>query len=43
VWGTGLAAALRETGVVFTQRDYLTPDGLVALGAMLGMDVTLEA
>ena len=38
-WETGFANALREAGVVFAQQDYLSPDGLVALGAMLGLEV----
>jgi len=42
VWATGLAGALRDAGVVFAQQDYVTPEGLVALGAMLGLEVALE-
>ena len=30
-------------GVVFAQQDYLSPEGLVALGAMLGLEVALDA
>ena len=43
VWATGLAAALRDAGVVYAEQDYLRPEGLVALGAMLGLEVALEA
>ena len=42
VWAAGLAGAIREAGVVFAQQDYLRPEGLVALGAMLGLEVALE-
>ena len=42
VWAAGLAGALRSSGVVFAQQDYLRPEGLVALGAMLGLEVALE-
>ena len=42
VWAAGLANALREAGVVFAQQDYLSPKGLVALGAMLGLEVALD-
>lgn len=43
VWAAGLAGAIREAGVVFAQQDYLSPEGLVALGAMLGLEVALDA
>jgi hypothetical protein len=43
VWATGLARAVREAGVVSAQQDYLSPEGLVALGAMLGLEVALES
>ena len=42
VWAAGLAGALREAGAVFAQQDYLSPEGLVALGSMLDIDVTLD-
>jgi len=42
VWAAGLADALRDAGVVFAQQDYLSPEGLLALGAMLGLDVALQ-
>jgi hypothetical protein len=29
--------------LVFAQQDYLSPLGLVALGAMLGLDVALDS
>jgi len=43
VWASGFADALRDAGVVFAQQDYLSPEGLVALGAMLGLGVALDA
>ena len=43
VWAARLANAIREAGVVFAQQDYLSPEGLVALGAMLGLEVDLDA
>ena len=43
VWAAGFADALRDAGVVFAQQDYLSPEGLVALGAMLGLGVALDA
>ena len=36
VWAAGLRDALRDAGLVFAQQDYVTPEGLLALGAMLG-------
>jgi uncharacterized membrane protein len=43
VWATGLASAVRKAGVVSAQQDYLSPEGLVALGAMLGLEVALDS
>jgi len=43
VWATGFADAIRQAGVVFARQDYLSPEGLVALGAMLGLGVALDA
>lgn len=43
VWAAGLAQAFREAGVVSAQQDYLSPEGLVALGAMLGLEVALDS
>ena len=42
VWAAGFANAIRGAGVVFAQQDYLSPEGLVALGAMLGLEVALD-
>ena len=42
VWATGLRDALRDGGLVFAEQDYLTPEGLVALGAMFGIEAELE-
>jgi hypothetical protein len=42
VWAAGLAGALRDAGVVYAQQDYLTAEGLVALGGLLGVEVMLE-
>ncbi len=39
VWATGLAHAVRGAGVVSATHDYVSPEGLVALGAMLGLEV----
>lgn len=41
VWATGLRDALRDAGVVYAEQDYLTPEGLVALGALLGVEAAL--
>ena len=41
-WAAGLAAAIRDAGMVFGEANYLRPEGLVALGAMLGVEVALE-
>ena len=41
-WAAGLAGALRDAGIVFAQQDYLSPEALVALGAMLGLEVALD-
>lgn len=38
VWASGLRDALREAGLVYFEQDYLTPEGLVALGALLGLE-----
>ena len=43
VWAAGLAGAIRDAGVVFAQQDFVSPEGLVALGAMLGLEVALGA
>ena len=43
VWAAGLAGAIRDAGVVFAQQDYLSPEGLVALGALLGLKVAIDA
>ena len=43
VWAAGLAGAIRDAGAVFAQQDYLSPEGLIALGAMLGLEVALNA
>jgi hypothetical protein len=42
VWATGLRDALRDAGAVLARQDYLTPEGLIALGAMLGAEVAAE-
>jgi hypothetical protein len=42
VWATGLRDAIRDAGVVFAEQNYLRPEGLVALGALLGLEVALE-
>jgi hypothetical protein len=40
VWASGLRDALRAAGLVYAEQDYLTPEGLVALGALLGIEAT---
>ncbi|MGI9616240.1 MAG: hypothetical protein ACR2QO_25215 [Acidimicrobiales bacterium] len=42
VWATGLADALRRAGVVRAEQDYVSPEGLVALGALLGLEVARD-
>lgn len=42
VWATGLRDALRAAGLVYAEQDYLTPEGLVALGALLGVEAAIE-
>ena len=37
VWAAGLAGALREAGMVSGTQGYLSPEGLIALGSMLGL------
>lgn len=37
-WATGLRDALRGAGLVYFEQDYLTPEGLIALGALLGLE-----
>ena len=41
--GHQIAGRFREAGVVFAQQDYLSPGGLVALSAMLGLEVALDS
>lgn len=41
VWATGLRDAFRGSGLVYAEQDYVTPEGLVALGAMLGIEAAL--
>ncbi|MGI9623960.1 MAG: hypothetical protein ACR2PK_14080, partial [Acidimicrobiales bacterium] len=43
VWAAGLAGALRDAGVVYAEQDYVSAEGLVALGAMLGLAVAIES
>ena len=40
VWASGLRDALRTAGLVYAEQDYLTPEGLIALGALLGLEAT---
>ena len=42
VWATGLRNALRDAGLVYMEQDYLTPEALVALGGLLGLQAALE-
>ncbi|MGI9596940.1 MAG: hypothetical protein ACR2QK_12315 [Acidimicrobiales bacterium] len=41
-WAAGLSLALRGAGVTEGTQHYLTPEALVALGAMLGAKVKIE-
>ncbi|MGI9576925.1 MAG: hypothetical protein ACR2OH_01860 [Microthrixaceae bacterium] len=41
LWAAGFANALRDAGIVSAQQDYLSAEGLISLGAMLGIDVAL--
>lgn len=43
VWAIGLAGALRNAGLVYAEENYITPEGLIELGALLGVEVALEA
>ena len=42
VWATGLRDAIREAGAVFVRQEYLRPEGLVALGSLLGIEVAID-
>jgi len=42
VWATGLRDALRGAGLVYAEQDYVTPEGLVALGALMGLEAAIE-
>jgi hypothetical protein len=42
VWAEGLRDALRDAGAIMAGQDYLTPEGLVALGALLGVEAIAE-
>ena len=42
VWAAGLRDALRGAGLVYMEQDYLTPEALVALGGLLGLEAALE-
>ena len=43
VWAIGLAGALRNAGLVYAEENYITPEGLIELGALLGVEAALEA
>jgi hypothetical protein len=38
VWAIGLAGAVRNAGLIYAEQNYITPEGLIALGAMLGVE-----
>lgn len=40
IWATGLRDSLREAGLVYMEQDYLTPEGLIGLGALLGIEAS---
>jgi hypothetical protein len=41
VWASGLRDAFRAGGLVYAEQDYVTPEGLIALGALLGIEEAL--
>lgn len=41
VWAIGLAAALRDAGLIYADQNYITPEGLIELGALLGLEAAL--
>ena len=41
VWAARLRDALQISGLTYADQNYLTPEGLVALGAMLGIEATI--
>ena len=43
VWAARLRDALQNSGSTYADQNYLTPEGLVALGAMLGIEATITA
>ena len=43
VWAARLRDALQISGLTYADQNYLTPEGLVALGAMLGIEATITS
>jgi uncharacterized membrane protein len=43
VWAAGLRDALRVAGLTYADQNYVTPEGLIALGAMLGIEAAITA
>ncbi len=43
VWAARLRDALRISGLTYADQNYLTPEGLIALGAMLGIETAIAA
>jgi hypothetical protein len=41
VWAVRLRDALQISGLTYADQNYLTPEGLVALGAMLGIETAI--
>ena len=41
VWASGLRDAFRASGLVYAEQDYVTPEGLIALGTLLGIETAL--
>jgi hypothetical protein len=42
VWAIGLAGALRDADLVYAEQNYVTPEGLIELGAMLGLEAAID-
>ena len=43
VWAARLRDALQISGLTYADQNYLTPEGLIALGAMLGIETAIAA
>lgn len=43
IWAAGLRDSLRFAGLTYAEQNYLTPEGLIALGVMLGVEAAVTA